>query len=238
MQLEALQRSMMAAIDGGPGFVDESLFSGDRAAAMRGLAVHANTISHARLVALEETFPRTREQLGHGRFNALSRDFIERNEARAEPLNTIGRHFANYLGICEAPNAAVLAAFEWAWLESYHAAEDKALELADLAGAGEEELLAITVARHPAARLVSANAGPWLEDELPGIAGAAAILVTRPGADVMVSSANAPMARQFALLADPQPVCNLLAAGREQDGEDGLHALLAMLEAGSLVLSR
>jgi len=238
MQLEALQKSMMDAIDRGPDFIAEAAFAGGRPAAMRGLCVHANTISHARLVALEESFPRGMEQLGHERFNALCRQFLETGSASAEPLGTIGRDLPSFLADEGERDAAATAQFEWAWLESYHAAEAVPLVLADLAGLAEDRLLATTVSLHPAARLVPPNANSRLIEEVPTLAYAAGILITRPHADVLISPADAAMIRYFRLLEENfQPVCNLLASAHEHDGEDGLQSLLAMLIAGSLVLA-
>lgn len=75
--LEQVQQSMMQAIALGPDHAPCEFFRDGRAAALRGLSVHANTISHARLVALEETFPRTRSLLGESLFNRLSRGYVE-----------------------------------------------------------------------------------------------------------------------------------------------------------------
>ena len=243
MPLEALQRAMIAAIDKGPAFIEDEAFRGGRAAAMRGLSVHANTISHARLVALEDTFPRTRAHLGDARFNTLSRAFMEHEQAIAEPLSTIGRHFPSHLARAESADVGALAAFEWSWLETYHAADHEPLKLADFAGAEEERLLATIVARHPAARLAPAGAALFLKDEAPGaderapLEGAKAILLTRPHAEVLVNPATLRMVQLFTMLDNPQPICNLLTGGGELQGEDGLQPLLAVLRAGSLILS-
>ncbi len=163
MQLEALQQSMIAAIDLGPDYVVDSAFLGGRAAALRGLAVHANTISHARLVAIEETFPRTRESLGEERFNALSQTYLDRPRVAAEAHSAIGRHLPAFLGEAGYDDSAALAAFEWAWLEAYHAAEAEALALSGLAGLSEEELLQTCLALHPAARMTRAIRNEVLE---------------------------------------------------------------------------
>jgi hypothetical protein len=237
MRLEQLQRSMIAAIDHGPDHIAQAVFLGGRAAALRGFAVHANTISHARLVAIEDSFPRCRIRLGHGEFNRLSRRFVELPQAAGEPLASIGRHFPSFVSGSGHGGAAALAAFEWAWLEAYHAGEADALSLADLAGLAEEDLLQTIVARHPAARLAGAVRDKDLEAEAPGLGDAHAILLTRPEAEVRIGPANAMMALQFECLEVPQPICNLLACGSELHGEDSLQALIAMLEAGSLVLT-
>jgi len=240
MKLDALQRSMIEAIDKGPDHVADTAFVGGRKGALRGLSVHANTISHARLVALEETFPKLRDLIGEERFNQLSREYVGRNEAIGEPLNAIGRHFAQFMR--EKPDcdntAAALADFEWAWLESYHAADAEALTLAQFADADEESLLNTIVALHPASRITPASARAALLDEVPGLADCAAILLTRPQADVLVSPASEAMVRQIDELAEPQPFCNLLGNVDEQLLAQGLQASMAMLEAGALVLFR
>ena len=75
--LDQGQSAMMAALDHGPAHLPDGLFIGSPERVLAGMKVHANTISHARLVALEETFPRTREAIGHDRFNAHSRLFLD-----------------------------------------------------------------------------------------------------------------------------------------------------------------
>ena len=87
--LEA-QAAIAATLLRGPDHLPAGLFAGDRAAVLRGLRVHANTISHARLVALEDTFPRTRDYLGEGEFNRLSRAFIDGGGAQGRSLALIG----------------------------------------------------------------------------------------------------------------------------------------------------
>ncbi len=238
MPLEQIQQSMAAAIRGGPDFVEPSAFVGGRVAALRGLAVHANTISHARLVALEDTFPRTRARLGCEDFNLISRQFVETPQATRQSLSMIGRHFPECIADHARAADARLAAFEWAWLESYHAAEAVALALSDLAGLSQEELLALEVGLHPACRMVEPVDDAELAREIPGLADCAAILISRPHAEVRVAAADREMAQFFALLKKPTTVCNLLLSGAELVGEDSLQPMLALLEAGSLVLAK
>lgn len=237
MRLDELQRSIIAAIEGGPDHIVPAAFSGGMKSAMRGLRVHANTISHARLVALEESFPRSRERMGEELFNTLSREFAELEQAKAQPLATIGLGFADFLEKAGEGEAGKLARFEWAWLEAYHAADAIPLELADFVGLDEERLLATEVRRHPAARMVPAFADAQLAQEVSDFADAAAILLTRPQAEVRIGAASPAMAQQFDLLNRSQSVCNLLEAGGEPAGEDSLQALFSLLSAGSLVLA-
>src|SRR3546814_7611993 len=58
-----------------------------------------------------------------------------------------------------------MARVEWAWLESYHAADASALALADLAGLDEAELLGLAIRRHPATNVVvlASDAAPLVD---------------------------------------------------------------------------
>lgn len=237
MQLDTLQESMIAAIDKGPDFIPYAAFAGGPATVQRGLSVHANTISHARLVALEETFPRTRTLIGDEAFNRHTRSFIETPRAVDRSLDRIGEHFPRFLSGLEGhKETSVLASFEWAWLEAYHAADAEALDLTYFAGATEETLLSTVVRLHPAARLANRPACPVLADEIPALAQADAILITRPDADVLLTPAEPVIRLHYDMLAAPQPICNLLDLDNEQSSEDGLHGVMKILQAGSLVL--
>ena len=148
--LSEAQRNFVATINDGPDALDATLFSGSPERIILGLKAHANTISHARLVALEQSFPLTRVEVGEVLFNALSREYVETAEAKACDLAHIGRHFAKFFSHSlpssseEGHNAAIcdLAKIEWAWLESYHAADTSSLSLETI-GALAETLLSV-----------------------------------------------------------------------------------------------
>ncbi len=241
--LENGQRAMMAAIDHGPAHLPNDLFVGPVERVLAGMRVHANTISHARLIALEDTFPRTLAHLGHAAFNQLARAFVERPEVTAQALTMIGTGFDGFLAAQGHADAADLAWFEWLWLSAYHAADAEPLELSGLAGLTPEALLEVMVEAHPAA--VVARLGPLvrdaLKDEVPGIAGADAILVTRPDADVLVAPATHRMADLFAVARNPQFIGNLLGPMRELLDEDEdtvtaqMQALVDLINAGAMV---
>ena len=239
MPLEALQRAFMEALTRGPDQVRDEDFAGGRAAALRGLKVHANTISHARLVALEETFPRTRAMLGEARFNELSREFVVTREATGAAHARIGRLFPAALEAAGEDRETVgVSRFEWLWLEAYHAAEAEPLLLADLAYLSEDALLALRVARHPAARIAAGDATRHLcaEAGMEALGGATAILITRPEAEVLLNAADRAMVAIFDGLAEKvQTVGNLFELPGEPEAEAGLKAVLALLNAGALV---
>lgn len=241
--LEALQSMMMRSLDDGPKHLEYDLFSGSPARVLIGMKVHANTISHARLIALEETFPRTCEAMGHERFNALSRDYVEWPSVPELPLAQIGALFAAYLdGVGEAQSSG-LVRFEWDWLQAYHAADAQPLALADLAGIDEEELLSIELTRHPAAHI--SHYGDYahriLDREVLNAASAYALLLVRPEADVLVSPATAAMAMLLPMFKKSVTIGNLFTAANEHRGKDKLSpddimpALLALIDAGALL---
>ena len=243
LMLEATQTAMMRAIDLGPSKLPDGLFAGSHARVLTGMKVHANTISHARLVALEDTFPRTRALLGHERFNEHSRRFAGLPGVTARTLARIGTSFPGFLGETGETCAAVdLAAFEWLWLEAYHVAEGQALQLAALAGIAENALLNLRIAPHPAARIAWADRAVHrlIGEEVPGLADADAILIARPEADVLVSAATSTMVKVLTALEFPDSIGNLFARSSEPDCKDQLPpddfmpALIALLEAGAL----
>lgn len=234
----------MLALDQGPEHLPADLFAGSSERVLAGMKVHANTISHARLVALEETFPRTREAIGHDRFNAQSRRFILQPGAATQALPEIGVGFDAFLiEAGEDHGAADLARFEWLWLQSYHAADTVPLTLCELAGLAPEALLDEVLGRHPAA--VAARFAPQVHDligaEVPGLAQADAILITRPDAEVLVTPASALMEDLLAAAENPRAISNLLALGSElqshemQAADAAMQALVALINAGALI---
>jgi hypothetical protein len=229
--------NVVDTINQGPAALNPALFSGPIDRVLLGLKAHANTISHARLVALEESFPLTRDRLGDDIFNALSRSYIETEMARTGDANRIGAAFRDFLERhIDDQSALDLARTEWAWLESYHAAEAPPLELAFLGTLDEATLLALPISRHPAARLIELNAplSPQLE-VLGDSADAAAILVTRPGAEVRLLLLGPLDADIFGAIQPNSTVGNLLALILEQEGEDiALGPILTLIGAGAL----
>lgn len=247
--LDCGQPAMVKALDHGPAFLPPDLFAGTPERVLAGMKVHANTISHARLVALEETFPRTRELIGHERFNEHSRLFIDQPGVTAHPLADIGQGFDLFLADNgEQAPAPDMARFEWLWLQSYHAAEGEPLQLADLAGIDPAALMELVVQAHPAACAARFDYGlhQLLDDEVPGLSQADAVLIFRPEAEVLVAPATLLMAGLLELAANPQTIGNLFTLASEQayenesDGDGDMavammQALVALLESGAFV---
>ncbi|WP_432769748.1 MAG: DUF2063 domain-containing protein [Sphingopyxis sp.] len=227
--LDRDQAAIAATLLHGPGHLPARLFAGDAAAVLRGLRVHANTVSHARLVALEETFPRTRDHLGAAEFNRVSRAFVEVGGAQSRSLARIGAAFADWLA---DPLAAELARAEWAWLESYHAADAPALTLAALAGLDEPGLLDLPVRRHPAVRVVvlARATAPLLDPRLA--ADVRALLITRPDAEVRLLAIDAADVAAIESAQEILPLGNIIARLAETH-PDGGAAIAALIAAGA-----
>jgi hypothetical protein len=231
------QTNFIDTINDGPDRLDPKLFAGPTDRVLLGLKAHANTISHARIVALEETFPLTRQHLGEAAFNTLARDFVETATARASDANRIGLGFPDYLSDA---STAELARIEWAWLESYHATEADSLSLTDLGGLSETALLALPVAPHPSTRIVDISAP--IAAALNELAGQqpAAILCVRPGAEVRLVPLDTVQRAVFAASAGKNATFgNLLGIALEQAGEQApLEPILHLIGAGALVRVR
>jgi hypothetical protein len=238
LRLEQAQANFIATINEGPDALDPALFTGPVDRVLLGLKAHANTISHARLVALEETFPLTRQEMGEAQFNLLSRDYVEAVVVRRACSNEIGRYFPDFLQV-RAVNTAIieLAAIEWAWLESYHAADAAALSTSELAGLDEDVVVALPVAAHPSLRLVAVTAP--LASALGELAGEqpAAIAAIRPNAEVRLLPLDA-LENVLALQLTEKncTLGNLIALSLEQTGEQApLEPILHLIGAGALV---
>jgi len=223
------QAAIAATLLRGPDHLPAGLFAGDHAAVLRGLRVHANTISHARLVALEDTFPRTRDHLGAAEFNRVCRAFIDGGGAQGRSLALIGENFPGWL---VDPVAADLARVEWVWLESYNAPDAMALTLADLAQLDEAALLAFRVRRHPATQVVTlAHAAAPLVDRAFA-AETRALMVTRPDAAVLLHAVLPADAAVITMADEMTPLGNLIARLAEDHPEGGA-AIAALIAAGA-----
>lgn len=236
--LEQLQRSILQTLNFGPDYFEPLHFAGAQDRSILGLKVHANTISHARLVALEETFPRLRETMGDAPFNQISRQYVEWDGVRSLSLSHIGERFAQFLVVIQASEAlAELAGFEWMWLGAYHAADAPVATLADLAGVDPQSLLDKMLERHPAALMVRFVHGPpsAIIRDANALEGADYLLLTRPDAEVLVSRSSAVEHAALSILTKSTRLCNLFEMLAEQGFEDSaLDAVVALVRSGAI----
>lgn len=233
--LAEAQHKLVATINDGPGALIPGLFEGDEDRILLGLKVHANTISHARLVALEESFPLTRTEIGEAMFNALSRDFVETAAARACVTQTLGSQFPHYLERRGASRTVFdMAQVEWAWLESYHSVDARPMDLAAIGAMQEPSLLSLRICFHPATRLCPLSAAP--SSLLGHFDQVAAILVVRPEAEVRLLGLDAATQAIAQICQKPVSIGNILAVASEQAGNDSpIEPILTLIGAGALV---
>lgn len=225
-------------INDGPDALHPSLFSGPVDRVMLGLKAHANTINHARLVALEQTFPLTRDHLGEATFHQIGRDFIETTQAKACDANRLGETFAEFVRAnvkCAA--ASDLAGIEWAWLESYHAPDQPPMLLSDLSRLDHADLLNVRLASHPSAKIIRPTAP--ISASLAELAGQFpdALLALRSGIAVELIPLNSIAAAVFSAACNKNAnVGNLLTAAIEHDPDtDPLASITLLIGAGALV---
>ncbi|MDZ7587969.1 MAG: putative DNA-binding domain-containing protein [Parasphingorhabdus sp.] len=206
------QKAFATCLQRGPGALPAQLFAQSAERALLGMKAHANTISHARLTALEATFPKVDAHLGREAFNRLSRQYVELPAPMAASINEIGTLFPPFLAKQNVDPATLdLASIELAWLEAYRAADADALTLADIAALEQEQLLALSVRLHPSARVVPLSAP--LAAEMEELAGSqpAALLIVRPAAEVFLHPLDTKTAALISLLEKATTIGNLLS---------------------------
>ena len=217
------QQAMRSALAFGPDHCPPDLFVGPVGAIVRGLKAHANHISHARHVALEETYPRTRAMIGNGAFHQLAEAYLIGGPDLRHPMARNGLEFQDWLTAKERD----LAAVEWAWLEAHGAPDAPVFDLAAIAGLSATRTAEAAVSLHPAAnRVILAQPAEfeWEGSAMP----AAAILVTRPRFDVVVSGIDPCTISMLEQFDHPQMLGDLL----ERDAA----ATTALVTAGALRL--
>ncbi|MCJ8190299.1 HvfC/BufC family peptide modification chaperone [Sphingomicrobium aestuariivivum] len=217
------QIAFAETLAGGPARLPADLLVGPRAAQLRGLRAYANTISHARYKALEETFPRTRAAMGDEAFHAAATAFLDTPSPHRRPIRLIGDTFADSLA---APAHRDLATVEWLLLEAHGAAEAPAVTLAGIAGLTPSALLAARVMRHPATCLAVLEAPAAFRWDGAQGGSDGFVLLTRPEAQRQVRQVNAAIAALVAALDAPIAFADLL----ESDAD----AVTALVEAGAL----
>ena len=209
----------------GPGHCPRDLFEGSVPAIVRGLKVHANNISHARHVALEETYPRLLETMGLEAFHKVAEEFLEQPIVKARGLDALGQGFQQLL---DDPLHRDLARAEWLWLQSFHAAEAEALTLAGLGALEPDVLLAARLKLHPAARWLELENSSAFEWDVLLAGQGNVILFSRPDANVLARRLDDEAAPLLPLLFESSPVARLL-------GSD-LPSLITLIDAGTVIL--
>lgn len=202
----------------GPGEVPAGLMAGARRRVELGLAVHANTMAHARMTAMADSCPRLIAVIGRERFDNLAAVYVAEAATRRQPLIRIAEGFVDWLATCAASDEVVHhARCDAATLAALHASDAPALALSALPGE-VDALTTIIVSRHPAVQVVPAS-------------GDAALLFTRPALVVHERLIDADAQAMLCHLSNgPAMIGDLLTLARV----DAAAALINLLDAGAL----
>ncbi|MCJ7421962.1 putative DNA-binding domain-containing protein [Sphingomicrobium astaxanthinifaciens] len=217
------QIAFATVLEQGPAALPGGLLAGPRGAQLRGLKAYANTIRHARFVALEDSYARTRAAMGKAAFHAAADAFLATPPPRRRALRAIGAGFAEQLARAHERD---LARAEWLFLEAHGAPDTPALDLAAIAGLTPAALLALRATVHPALRLLRLEEPSRFRWEGEAAGAARYLLFTRPEARCRHHFASAGVAALLALLERPRPMAALL----ERDAA----ATTLLVEAGGL----
>jgi len=126
--------------------------------AERRLAIYRNNTFLGLAEALKDGFPVVLRLVGAEFFEAMARRFVAERPPRGGCLLDYGGEFADSIAAFE-PAAALpylpdVARLEWAWHESFHAAEAPVLGVAELAALPLERHAGLRLRLQPSARLL------------------------------------------------------------------------------------
>ena len=134
--------------------------AGGLAAAER-VQVYRNNSFASLTQALAGVYPVVARLVGERFFAQLARAYIRTHPSRSGNLHDFGGALALFAGglpeTRELPYLADVATLEWAYHESFHAADAPPLDLARLAGVPESEHERLRFRLHPATRLVASR---------------------------------------------------------------------------------
>jgi Putative DNA-binding domain len=163
-------------------------------------AVYRNNVHVSLVDALRDRFPIVLQMVGDEFFAAMARDHVVAHKPASPQLQEYGadfpQHVARFVPAQNLPFLPDMARLEYAWSESWAAAEAPAVSLDAIATMTTEALLQACVKRHPAARLLRSGypvGTLWQLHQSPDPDLANVewrpqdVLITRPQAEVKVS---------------------------------------------------
>lgn len=174
--------------------------------AVQHLQIYRNNVFNKLTDALGACYPVVQKLVGEGFFGFLADAYSRRYPPRSGDVHEFGSALPEFLAAFEParslPYLPDVARLEWAWHESYHAADAAPLIPEMLSAVSPEVYSHIVFHLHPSARLLE-SAFPCLriwQVNQPGFDGEAAVnldagaeqlLVIRHGVDVMIAALSA-----------------------------------------------
>lgn len=234
--LAEAQNSFASALRSGPDALSPTLLDGNAGRNLLAMAAYANTISHARLVALEDIFPTCRSAMGESAFNAASRAYVDAGNGVHGPLDAIGDAFPDWLDHSgKNADLVAIARFDLAFLAAYHAPDIPVIQATELP-TDLEQLLAIPLARHPAASAHAAT--PLLcTHAMAEAPGASALLLTRAELTVRCTAIDVETMDVWRALAAPVTFGDLMTKMAEDyDDDTAAHAIINLMTSGGMAI--
>lgn len=196
---------------------------GDRQAPKR-FAVYRNNVVVSLMEALKAAYPSLLAIMGEANFDKIARIYVARHPPLSPLMQDYGADFADFLGrfnaLRRSPFLADIAAAERLWLTAYHATDRPPLAAEALAAIAPEVTPSLTLEPHPATGLLASDfpiadlfdaRHHWPVEGL-NMQSSQAILITRPGFEVMVTRMNAPEAVFARALIEQVPLGEAIAS--------------------------
>lgn len=122
-------------------------------------AVYRNNVAVGLIEALRSGFPVVDALVGEEFFSAMARAHARASPPASPVLLGYGGDFADFVGGFEPardiPYLADVARLEWAWLESYHAAEAEPVTIHAIADIAPDQAPLLALELHPSVRLLA-----------------------------------------------------------------------------------
>ncbi|OWT76920.1 MULTISPECIES: DUF2063 domain-containing protein [unclassified Achromobacter] len=211
--------------------------------------VYRNNVTSSLIDAVRAIYPAVERITGPDFFRAMARQYVRSCPPAGPLLHDYGREFAvfieNYRYARDMPWLADVARIERAWLDAYHAQDHAVVQAGVLADLDPGMLGRLRLVAHPAARVLRSrypavtifSANKQGGATIPVCSSAAEdCLVTRPEADVIVSSLPPGGAAFLQSLMQDRNLADAVAAALEDAPTFDLGANLAgAFSAGAFI---
>ncbi len=218
-------------------------------AAAKRYNVYRNNVTVSLIDTLAEVYPAVQRITGVEFFRAMARFHIRETPPTSPLLFEYGRDFPAFIERYEyaqgMPWLADTARIERAWLDAYHAADERPLTASDWVSVPAERLEDLVFAPHPATRLVRsrfAAVAIFVANRATAPVGeidaseAEDALITRPGLDVVVRRLTPGDAVFLSALVAGRPLGEAAGAALEVHPDFDLGAgVAALIESGAFI---
>jgi hypothetical protein len=225
-----------------------------RLVAQPGFAVYRNTVLKGCIDALHANFPAVARLVGDEWFRAAAAVYARRDLPTTPALLTYGQTFADFLArfepAADLPYLAAVARVDRLWSEAHVAADNTALDPAELAQLAPEDMARVTLRPHATARWTWCDEHPiytlWSRNRDPGANFDAefewrgeGLLLTRPHGAVTHQWLSRAGAAFLSACAEGLSIERAVAAALEDDATTDLAALInQFLQAGAYAALR